>query len=169
MQYTAVPKARLTFQANNVVIAAKIATNTTSIVATCTLPVNFAYTFEYAACSAQVVDDIGDADHFGDVAAINFSFGDGLGTRRGQLFSRGLTETGLNAGSVKTWEPLNTYTPPIYNQNGASPIISLAVNDNDAVNATNAGLFSCVVSFLQFDFAQVFAYPLNFPLPVSNR
>jgi len=168
-QYSAIPRARMTYQVNNSVITAKIATNTSSIVTTCTLPANYAYAFEYATASVQVLTDVDDADHFGNVGQLNFAFGDGLGTRRAQMVAAGATNTTANAGSAKVWETVNAYTPPIYNQEGATPSIILAFNDENAVDLTDEALFSCVVSCLQYDISQVFAFPLNFPLPVSQR
>jgi len=167
-QYTAIPLARLTFQENDLTIVAKIATNTTSILATCTLPPNFVYAFEYATQRVIIPSDPADAGNFDDVTNFTFAFADGLGSRSTEMFSDGITGALLNAGSVKTWAPINPYTPPIYNQLGASPVITLECNDTDA-GATAEGDYSVVVSVLQYDFEQAFAYPLNFPIPVTSR
>jgi len=167
-QYNAVPRARLTFQARDITIVAKIATNTTSIIATMSLPANYAYTFEYASQKIVCLTDPADAGNFDDIAIFDFGFGDGFGARAAEMQSNGITGTSLNAGSEKVWGTLNPYTPPIFNQAGASPSMTIATNDTDAAN-TVEGDYSCVVSFLQYDINQVFSYPLNFPLPVSQR
>jgi len=167
-QYTAIPRARLTFQQSQATIVAKIATNTTSIIATCTLPPNYVYVFEYATQEVLIPSDPLDAGNFDDVSGMIIGFGDGLGSRRSELLSDGITGQLLNVGSVKIWAPINPYCCPIYNQAGTSPIIWLECNDTDA-GATAEGDYSCIVSVLQFDFEQTFAYPLNFPLPVTAR
>ncbi len=167
-EHTAIPRARLSFQSRDVTIVAKIATNTTSIITTCTLPANYVYTFEYAAQKIIIPSDPADAGNFDDVAIFDFGFGDGLGARAAEMLSNGHTGVLLNAGSEKIWGVINPYTPPIFNQRSVTPIITIATNDTDA-GATAEGDYSCVVSFLQYDISQVFAYPLNFPLPVSIR
>lgn len=165
---TAIPRARWVFQIKDSVITAKIATNTTSIVATCSLAQNFVYVLEYATVEIQVIDDPADAGNFDLVGAIAVGFGDGLGSRNDQLFSRGLQGILANAGSSQTYAPQNKFSLPIFNQNQGSPAIFIDLNDTDA-GATNAALFHCVVSVLQYDFDQAFNFPLNFPLPVSQR
>ncbi len=167
-QYTAVPKARLTFQALDTTIVAKGIGDTTSITITCTLPPNFAYTFEYCQIEIVCLTDISDADNFDDVGGLEFGFGDGLGGRRSGLISSGFTGAAANAGSVKVWEPSNPYTPPVYNQVGNSPGIFAFLNDVDAANTVEGDL-SVVISVLQYDLAQVFDYSINFPLPVTAR
>lgn len=165
---SAIPIARLTFQAFDVTIVAKIATNTTSIVATCTLPPNFVYTFEYASAHVIIPDDVGEADNYDDIASLIIAFADGLGPRISTMNSTGITGILANAGSIKHWRPLNAFPSPIFNQSGASPVITLDVNDNNAAD-TNEGDFSCVVSVLQYELTQAFSYPLNFALPVITR
>jgi len=167
-QYSAVPLARLTFTARLVTIVAKIATNTTSIIATCTLPANYAYTFEYASQKIAIPSDPADAGNFDDVSQMDFGFGDGEGARTAEMFSNGHTGILLNAGSEKVWAPLNAYTPPMFNQAGNTLGIDISCNDTDA-GATAEGDYSLVVSVLQYDIAQIFAYPLNYPIPVSSR
>jgi len=167
-QYTAVPRGRITFQANNITIVAKIATNTTSILATCTLPPNFAYAFEFANQRVVILTDPGDADNFDDVSMLAVAFADGLGSRGVQLISVGITGDAGNAGSQKVWAPVNPYTQPIFNQDGASPSIVFICNDTNAAN-TDEGDYSCLLSLLVYDIEQVMAFPLNFPLPVSAR
>lgn len=166
--HTAVPRARLTFQAKDVTIVAKIATNTTSITMLCTLPANFAYTFEYATMRVNIDDDATDADNFEDLGGITFGFGDLLGSRRCELLSDGILRTDLNAGSEKNWVPINPYVAPMFNQEQATVNLTLNCNDTDA-GATNEGLFSAVLTVLQYDFDQTFNYPVNFPVPVSAR
>lgn len=165
---TAIPRARLIFQANNITIVAKIATNTTSIIATCLLPANYVYTFEYANQRVIVLTDPGDAGNFDDVGLIAFAFGDGLGSRSMEMFSNGITGDSANAGSQKVWSSINPYSAPIYNLNANGPSLAFILNDTDAAN-TDEGDYSCLLSVLQYDMDQLFNYPLNFPLPVSQR
>lgn len=166
---SAIPIARITFRSpNDVTIVAKIATNTTSIVATCTLPPNFAYTFEYAYMQVSILTDPGDADNFESVGGLSISFNDGLGTRFATMQAQGINGIAANAGSMKVWQPENPFPSPIFNQNGSSPNIILTANDTNAAN-TDEGDFGCAVSVLQYEFEQAFSYPLNFPLPVAQR
>lgn len=167
-QYTAIPRARLTFQANDITIVAKIATNTTSILATCTLPENFVYTFEFASQRVVCPTDPADAGNFDDVSMLSFGFSDGLGSRSAELFSRGITGSSLNAGSQKVWSIINPYLAPIFNLVGAAPVLTFIANDTDAAN-TVEGDYSCLLSLLQYDMSQLFNFPLNYPVPVSNR
>lgn len=165
---SAIPRARLTFQLKNQVITAKIATNTTSIVSSCVLPQNFVYTFEYCTCLIEVIDDVADAGNFDEQGSLEFGFNDLLGARTIEMVSSGIFGVGANAGSGKVWRPLNALPTPIFNTVGTAPNMTLSINDNDA-GATNAALYSFIISVLQYDLTQVFAYPLNFPLPVSSR
>lgn len=167
-QTTAIPRARLTYQLKSEALAVKAALDTTSITINCTLPVNFAYTFEYATMDIQIAGSADDADNFSDNGRIIVSFADGLGLRQNEFTSLGLINTLLNVGSTKIWGPVNPYCCPIFNQDGLSPTISLLVNDVDA-DTTGAGTLSCVVTVMQYDLDQVFNYPLNFPLPVALR
>lgn len=167
-EQSAIPLSRINFQLNNEVITAKIATNTTSIQVTCTLPANYAYTFEYLTVKVEVIDDVADADNFSDIGFVVLSLSDGLGSRITALKSDGVSTSQANAGSLKCWDQINRYCCPVFNQDGNSPVITLFINDIDAAN-TNEGKFSCLVSVLQFTLDQAFNYPLNFPLPVSPR
>jgi len=165
---TAVPIARITFNAVDTTIVAKIATNTTSISMGCPLPQNYAYTFEYATQRVTCLTDPADAGNFDDIGTLIFGFGDGFGARHCEFLSDGITGTLLNAGSTKIWAPVNPYVPPIYNQRSQNATLTLLLNDTDA-GATVEGDYSAVLSLLQYDFAQAFNYPLNFPLPVTAR
>lgn len=165
---TAIPRARMSFQVRDFTITAKIATNTTSLVATCELPPNYVYTFEYASQNIVCLTDPADAGNFDDIVDIALSFADGLGQRRSEMFSNGITGHTANAGSIKIWGPINTFPSPIFNQEGGNPAIIFTSNDTDAAN-TVEGDYSLVCSFLQYDFEQAFNYPMNFPLPVSQR
>ncbi len=165
---TAIPRARISFQTRDFTVTAKIATNTTSIVTTCTLPPNFAYTFEYASQNIVCLTDPADAGNFDDVVDCALSFADALGQRRFEMFSNGITGHTANAGSIKIWHTVGEFPNPMFNQLGGNPSIILTSNDTDAAN-TVEGDYSVVVSFLQYDFNQAFNFPMNFPLPVSNR
>jgi len=166
---TAVPRGRMSFRLQDETITAKIATNTTSIEASCLLPANFAYVMEYAYCSVRFLTDLDDADHFDSLGQIRFQLGDGQGTRHNQLFSEGVTPIELNAGSTKIWCPVCAYPLPLFNTNANQVTVILGVYDSDAVNATIEGDFSLLASFLQYDIEQVFNLPVNFPLPVQVR
>lgn len=165
---TAVPLARLTFQVLNQVIAAKIATNTTSISVVQTLPPNYAYTFEYVTANVSCITDPTDADKFDDISDFLVNFNTGV-LARSELLADGISHNTNNAGSLKTWAIVNPYAAPIFNQDGLSCFLNMLFNDSDAVNATDACLFSSTTSVLQYEIGQVFDYPLNFPLPVSAR
>lgn len=165
---SAIPIARLSFQIFDSTIAAKIATNTTSIVVTATLPPNFVYTFEYATQHIIITDDTTEAGNFDDLSMLHILFGDGLGPRHANMVSSGITGVLGNAGSTKTWRPENAFPSPIFNQQGNSPAITIDLNDRDAGD-TNEAEYSAVISVLQYEFAQAFSYPLNFALPVSQR
>jgi len=167
-QVTAIPRARLSFQSFNEVITAKIATNTTSIFVTCTCPPNYAYTFEYCSLDATFISDPTDASHMDDTGTLQYFFGDGSGARFSEVFSLGVYNMALNAGSGRTWSVVNPYSNPIFNQEGSGPAITVLVNDNH-VDATVVGRLNFMLTMLQFDLEQVFAFPLNFPLPVAIR
>lgn len=165
---TALPRGRVTFQINDGAIAAKIATNTTTILTTCVLPANYAYTFEYASVQASFATSASDAANFESLGMMLVNLGDGLGGRRAQMFSRGAMNDGLAVASQIAWEPLNVFPSPIFNTEGATPQVLLRFADLDA-GATVAGLLATVVSFLQYDIEQVFNVGVNYPVPVSNR
>lgn len=166
---TALPRQRILFRGNASAIAAKIATNTGTVRLTATLPPNFAYTVDYVYASVTFATNATDADHYSDVGNVRITLGDGQGARESQMFSRGLLPDDLNAGSSKIWSPINIYSPPIFNTVGAATNIIIELWDTDAVNATVAGVVSCLVSVLQFDIAQVYNVALNYPLPVTIR
>lgn len=165
---TAVPRARVRFITSLAVITAKIATNTTSIVLTFTLPLNYAYTFEYAQVSIQCPTDPLDADNFDDVGQLIYFPGNDSGAIETELISQGITGHTLNAGSVKSWTPVNASNSPLFNDQQIAIAVVMALNDNDAAN-TVVGAMNTFISFLQYDIDQVYNYPVNFPLPVSNR
>jgi len=167
-QYSAIPRARITYQTDNETIVAKIMGNTTSIKATCNLPANFVYTFEYCTQRIEIPSDPTDAENYDDVVSLVFGFGDGFGSRSTEMLSNGITGAFANAGSAKFWTPMNPGIGPIYNQAGADGSIKLESNDR-ASAATAEGDYSFVLSVLQYDFEQAFAFPLNFPLPVTAR
>ncbi len=166
LPYTAVPRGRVSFRVTNTTIAAKIATNTTSIQITNTLPANFAYIFEYA--QIDVNFDTPDAANYDVVGTLVTQLGDGSGNRVSQMFSRGVAGFALNAGDQKSWEVFPIYSSPIYNLLQNAPAVILQVNDNDA-GATVEGSVNSYISFLQYDIDQIFNAALNFPLPVAIR
>lgn len=168
LPYTAAPRGRVTFRVNAVTIAAKIATNTTSIRIEMILPANFAYIFEYGTVQVAFPTNTGDADNYDSVGVGITRLGDGSGGRHNQLFSRGITGNTLNAGSEKTWSVLDMYPSPLYNVDQIAPQLDYFINDTDA-GATVVGMVSSYASFLIYDIEQVFNAPLNFPLPVSVR
>jgi len=167
-QHTAIPRSRLTFQADQVTIVAKIANNTTSISMLCTLPANFAYTFEYATMRVNVNTSPGDAGNFDNLGGITFGFGDGFGSRRCELLSSGEMHTSSNSGSEKNWRAINPYVPPIFNLAGNTIDLTFFCNDFDTA-ATDEGDFGAILTVLQYDLTQAFSFPMNFPLPVSQR
>lgn len=164
--FLAVPISRWTFKVSNQTIALKAAGDTTSIVVDCNLAPNFAYVFEYASADIVIPSEIGDASQFDAVGALILAFGDNVGTRSSDMLADGFGRTLLNVGSKQTWKPQNPYTRPIFNQNGSTPVISLHFNDINAAE-TAEGDFSCLVTALQYELDQAFAFPLNFPLPVA--
>lgn len=165
---SALPRARLTFQVNDGAIAAKIATNTTTINITNTLPVNFAYVFEYCTVQVAFATSTSDAGTMDDTGAILVNLGDGAGGRRASLFSRGATADSLAAGSQIIYRSENVFPSPIYNSLSVTPTIILRLSERDA-GATVAGLLSSIVSVLQYDIDQVFNVGINYPIPVSLR
>jgi len=165
---TAIPIQRLTYKVSDQTIALKAAGDTTSIVVNCNLPPNFAYTWEYTSADIVIPTEIGDASQFDAVGSLILAFGDNAGTRVSAMSSNGFGRTLLNVGSIQTWAPENPYARPIFNQNGSTPVISVHFNDINAAE-TAEGDFSCLVTVLQYELDQVFAYPLNFPLPVAAQ
>ncbi len=169
LQYSAVPRGRMVFRVNDQVIAAKIATNTTSIQITNTLPANYAYVLEWFQADVILATDTAEAAQFDAVGQIQFALGDGAGTRDSQLFSEGIYATTLNAGSGRAWCALQGFPLPIFNVLGNAPAVTVRLNDSDVVNATVAGLLNATLSFLQYDLEQIFNLALNFPVPVQVR
>lgn len=167
-QFTAIPRARISFFITDAVITAKIALNTSSIVSTLTLPVGYAYTFEYCTATIDTDADTAEADNFDDIGQLIYFAGDGSGARTTAMISQGISGILLNAGSSKTWTPVNAYQSPLFNQDNTAVAAIVAINDNNA-GATAVSNFSLQASFLQFDLNQVFDYPLNFPIPVDSR
>lgn len=165
---TAIPRARLTFTVVAGVITAKIATNTTSLSVSITLPPNFAYTIEWASVNVSFPTSTTDADNYDDIGAFTFQQTD-LGTfARVNMIAPGIFGVSANAGSSKIWEPDNAYGGPLYSLDGLPVLVTLDVNDNDA-GATVVGTLGSIVTVLQYDLRQVFNYPMNFPLPVTSR
>lgn len=169
LPYSAVPRGRVVFRVNATVIAAKIATNTTSIRIRNILPPNYAYVLEWLQCDIDLPTDTSEASQFDAVGELRTLLGDGAGPRISQLFSEGVYATTLNAGSGRAWCALQPYPLPIFNQLAGVPSVELRLFDADAVNATVAGTFSSTLSFLQYDIEQVFNLALNFPVPVQIR
>lgn len=167
-QHTAIPRARLIFTIIAGVITAKIATNTTSINITVTLPANFAYMIEWASANVSFPTSTSDADNFDDIGSFTFQQTN-LGTfARVNMVAPGIFGVSGNAGSSKIWEPDNAYGGPLFNLIGDDVLVNLELNDNDA-GATVVGSLGSIVTVLQYDLQQVFNFPMNFPIPVTSR
>lgn len=169
LPYSPVPRGRVVFRVNAQVIAAKIATNTTSIRVNCLLPANYAYVFEWMQANVILATDPLEASQFEAVGEMQFLLGDGAGARVTELCSDGVYHTTLNAGSGRAWKVVKQFPLPIYNLLQNNPSIEVRLNDADAVNATVAGLLSTTVSCLQYDIEQVFNVGVNYPVPVQVR
>jgi len=169
LPYSAVPRGRVVFRVNSQVIAAKIATNTTSIRVRNILPANYAYVFEWAQADVILATDELEASQFRAVGELQFLLGDGAGARSVQLNSEGVYPTTLNAGSGRAWSAVAPFPLPMYNLLQGAPSIEIHLNDSDAVNATVAGLLNTTVTCLQYDIEQVFNVGVNYPVPVQVR
>ncbi len=168
-QGTAIPRARVCMSVVGGTITAKIATNTTSILCTNTLPPNFAYTLEYLVIKVEVVSAFADVDNFATLGSLAYSNGLPLGANANtELSTLGPFATLLNVGGGKIWEPRTPFGGPMFNQDGDSVILTLAINDRDA-GATAVGVFDSLICLLQYDMEQVFNYPINYPIPVQSR
>lgn len=166
---SALPRGRITFQVTDGAITAKAMGNTTTITVTCTLPRNFAYTFEYLTCQLSFATSLTDAATIEDIGMMQFIRNDGVsGGRRAQLVSLGACADIDAAGSQVAYAPVNVFPSPIFNTRSLSPSILFRISDLDA-GATVAGLMAVTVSCLQYDLEQVFSVGVNFPLPVSIK
>lgn len=162
------PRGRVSFRLNDQVIAAKIATNTTSAVIKLVLPANFAYVLEYLSADVIFATDVDDALKWDAVGELRMT-GIGNGGRVSQLFSEGQYATTLNAGSGRAWSTIQPYPLPLFSVASAVLEAQVLLNDSDVVNATVAGLLNLSASYLQYDIEQIYNMPLNFPLPVQTR
>lgn len=167
--YTAIPRGRICYREPNGTIAAKIATNTGSVEVSAILPLGYAYILEYLFLSVRFATDLDDASHYADNGQLRFQLSDGQSTRHNNLLSEGLTPIELNAGSLKTWNPVNAIPLPLYNLNANTMGVLAGVYDTDLVNATQAGVLSYFSCFLQYDIEQVFNLGVNFPIPIQVR
>lgn len=165
---TAIPRSRICFRVNGDAVAAKIATNTQSIVIVNELPENYAYTLEFIYVSA-LFNTSDDVDHYTDVSYLAAKLGDGEGPRYTELISDGNAPGLLNVGLQKVWHPLNKFNMPMFNEVGQFVAVELHLFDSDAVNATAAGTVSSLACFLQYDLEQAYNVAVNFPLPVQQR
>jgi len=168
LRKSSLPRGRVSYRMNDQVIAAKIATNTTSAVIKMNLPQNFAYIMEYLAADAIFATDVDDALKWDAMGFINVT-GIGMGGRVSQLFSEGQYATTLNAGSGRAWGTIQPYPLPLFSVLGNTLTVEVNLADSDVVNATVAGLLNMSASFLQYDIEQIYNVDLNFPLPVQTR
>lgn len=168
-QVTAIPRARVCLSVVGGTITAKDAGNTTSILCTNTFPPNYAYTLEYVVVRVEVVGLLADVDNFDTLGSMAYSnalpMGGAANTELSTLGPIGIL---ANVGGAKIYEPRTPFGGPIFNQDGNSPIITLAINDRAAAN-TEVGVFGSMVCALQYDIEQVFNFPINYPIPVQSR
>lgn len=169
LPYSAVPRGRVTFRLNDQVIAAKIATNTTSAVIKLILPANYAYVQEYISSDVIFATDVDDALKWDALGEVRIT-GIGGGGRVSQMFSEGQYATTLNAGSGRAWAPINPYPLPLF-PGAAGSVMEIQVffHDSDVVNACVAGLLNLSASYLQYDIEQIFNLGVNYPIPVQVR
>lgn len=168
LEGSAYPRGRVSYRLNDEVIAAKIATNTTSAQIKMVLPRNFAYVLEYLSTDVIFATDVDDALKWDAVGFLNVT-GIGQGGRVSQLFSQGQYATTLNAGSGRAWGTVQPYPLPLFTLVGSILQVEVRLNDSDVVNACVAGLLNMSASFLQYDVEQIYNMALNFPLPVQTR
>lgn len=163
---TSLPRARVSYSVRQGSITAKIATNTTSVRVTCTLPVNYAYVFEYCTVMASFPGDIADAGHFNNEGQLTFNVeGSVQVSPLATLHSLGAAPDTNNTASMKIWAPVNAFRTVIAN----SVDITAEIWDDDAVNATVLGKLNFLLTVLQYDIEQIHNVSVNAPIPVALR
>lgn len=164
---TALPRARICFRLNAGVVAAKVGGNTQSLTVACSLPPNFAYTLEYV--SAHIAVD--ECVNYSDIGFLSTTLGDGQGIRLSEMFSDGISVFAPPSSILETkmYAPVNKFPMPIYNDQGNTPAMDIALFDNEGTNSTSAGTLSALACFLQYDIEQVYNVGINYPVPVQLR
>jgi len=160
------PRGKIIFE-GSAVIAAKIATNTTTLIINCDLPRNFAYSLNSGALSLLFPTATADSAHWTDALVTFFPDGSGLPRISTAMGFSNQAASGNN-GSVAVYFPLSNYRDLFFNTNSNSPLVAVNVSDNDAVNATVAGTVFFCFSFLQYDIDQMYHQVVNSPIPVRT-
>lgn len=166
------PRAKITWAFDDIVITAKIATNTNTFGVSMTLPANYAYALLNAEFTMQFDTDVDAADNFSTGTLTYFTANTGGPAFVGSEIRLGLvrhsTLTNDQAGSILVLTPNPTFKDVFFNQLGLSPLVLMHVLDTDGTNATAVGALKGEVSFLQFDLNQAFDVTVNAPSPVRN-
>lgn len=160
------PRARVSFLAQGVTIVLKGAGDTQSISMAMALPANYAYSAEFALAVFDCPTEIPAAADFSEGALVWINDGrQSTFNYQSSMFSRFTQPSTNNAGSTRSWEPLNMFKGIFWNEQGVGPDAVIAINDEDGTNARAAGTVTILMTFLQFDIEQALDVRSNGPMP----
>lgn len=169
------PFARIIFDIGAGAVAAKIATNSTTLTVDCQLPVNQAYVLEYMAVSleatAAIIGDVDSIENFESIAKATIAI-DSINLTSNQIKmaveSPGARNSADNVDSAKEWRILQPYKQIFFNDLGVRPLFSFTVADTDLTNATVACILNFYASFLQYEIPQAYNVAVSAPTPVRS-
>lgn len=161
------PRGRIDFRDQDVAITAKGAGDRKRILISCSLPANFAYTYEncYVALDDTIAADI---DNYDDLGTAVLQEESGIDIQIGTLKSDG-SHFFENFATAKTWELQNPFNEVFFNRVGNNPLFICYLYDSDGTNATSAITLTYHFTFLQYDIRQAEHVVVNAPFPVRVR
>lgn len=165
------PRARIRFEDVFAIAAKSTPSDTASINVTCTLPIGFGYVLESASITTRFSTASEDAANYQNVGwwALDFGLASTNPSALGSMYSRGSTRDNNNAGSIKSWQPLNMYRIPFFNRNSESSTFEVHVYDTDTSDATETGAGIFQASLLQYTIPQLTHINVNAPMPTIVR